>query len=70
MAGRYLITGAQIGMLIALLNSGSDEQVAATLREIYQNQFLGNSERHIQLDVDEISNLFYPTKEKVMRNVR
>ena len=70
MAGRYLITGAQIGMLIALLNAGADEQARATIREIYQDQFLGNSQRHISQDVDEISNLFYPTKEKVMRNVR
>lgn len=70
MAGRYLITGSQIGMLIALMNAGAEDQVSATLREIYKNQFLGNSTRHVYKDVEEVSNLFYPTKEKVMQNVR
>lgn len=65
MAGRYLITGAQIGMLIALLNSGCDEQMKATIRDIYENQWLGNSSKHISADVDEISRLFYPSKAKL-----
>ena len=70
MAGRYLITGAQIGMLIALLNIGAEDQARATIREITEGQFLGNSERHVMQDVDEMSNLFYPSKERLMQTRR
>lgn len=61
MGSRYLITGAQMGLLIALSKTDNNRTLAH-LREIYENQYLGKSTRHISQDIKEIKTLFYPKK--------
>lgn len=61
MGGRFIISGAQIGMLQALLRIGDTERAVSYLNEIYENQFLGESHNALSEDASQISRLFYPT---------
>jgi hypothetical protein len=51
MAGRYLITGTQIGMLIAIESKDEREKL---LKEIEEKQYVGDSERDILEDIKVI----------------
>jgi len=51
MAGRYLITGVQIGMLMALAHDSKNELLA----EIEDKQYVGSSKRDILEDVATIA---------------
>ena len=52
MAGRYIITGVQIGMLTALKNSEDRKKL---LNEIMDKQYVGHSHESIEKDVQDIS---------------
>lgn len=49
MGGRYYITGSQIGMAMALLESGRREDVKDLLNDIELKQFIGKKK-----DVDHM----------------
>jgi hypothetical protein len=51
MAGRYLITGVQIGMLIAMKD---EVERLKLLKEIEDKQFVGESDRDILDDIKVI----------------
>lgn len=50
MAGRYIITGVQLGMLYSIDDKEKREKL---INEIIDNQFIGNSENHILKDVED-----------------
>ena len=51
MAGRYLITGVQIGMLLAIRD---DEDRKELLDRIQKEQFIRNSKQSIKDDVKDL----------------
>ena len=51
MAGRYLITGVQIGCLMALDKEGREKLLA----EIEDRQFIGTSDKSISDDVATVA---------------
>jgi len=48
---RYLVTGSQLGELIALAGMGDTKEVNLKINEIITKQFVGNSNRKLE---DEI----------------
>ena len=50
MAGRYLVTGVQLGMLLALEEKKEREKI---LNKIMTDQFVGTSEKSIEEDCKE-----------------
>ncbi len=50
MAGRYLTTGTQIGMLKTL----EGEEKLKVIKEIEDNQFIGNSANNVKDDAKEM----------------
>ena len=50
MAGRYLVTGVQLGMLLALEDKKERENI---LNKILEDQFIGNSDKSINDDCKE-----------------
>jgi hypothetical protein len=50
MVGRYLITGAQIGLIKKLLLSQNEDEIIKLLDEIQKKQFIGNSEDSVESD--------------------
>ena len=53
MAGRYLVTGSQLGELIALIKT-NPEDANKKVNAMIENQFVGNSNRTIERDVAEV----------------
>ena len=60
---RYLITGAQLGLIEAELKHGNTKSVLKTLREILNKQFLGNSPDTLEEDVKDFGRALYPTRD-------
>jgi hypothetical protein len=61
MGGRYLITGAQIGIIegcFKIIRSDKMKRIFKDTMESISNQFVGNSENSIKEDVEKTSNLF------------
>lgn len=58
MAGRYLITGAQLGCLKALAHVGKYHDIDCLLREIELKHFVGDSMKPIKNDVKKIEKVF------------
>jgi len=54
MVGRYLITGAQIGMLKKLLLSQNAYEIVKLLDEIQEKQFVGNSKDSVESDTKKL----------------
>ena len=52
MAGRYLVTGVQLGMLKALEDKAERDKL---VDDIINDQFVGNSDQDIKDDVREIT---------------
>lgn len=52
MAGRYLCTGVQLGMLMAMENSDDRKKL---LNEIIEKQYVGHSHESVEKDVQDIS---------------
>ncbi len=57
MAGRYLVTGAQLGTLITLCKV-DPERCNEELNLIIENQFVGNSNEAVRKDINKVSKLF------------
>jgi len=57
MRGRYLITGSQIGELIALIQVGESKDAMERLKNISDEQFLGQSKNEIKFDVFKASGI-------------
>lgn len=53
MAGRYLITGVQLGMLIAIEDRDERQQL---VDKIVARQFIGCSDKHIEQDAKKLMN--------------
>ena len=53
MAGRYLATGTQLGMLISLCKTDTNK-CNDEINKIIENQFVGNSTNDIKDDVVEV----------------
>lgn len=51
MAGRYLISGVQLGLLKSLALIKDTEEVTHQLDDILTNQFIGNSENSLEEDI-------------------
>lgn len=54
MAGRYLITEVQLGMLIAFAKNNSQKEFEQLAKEIEEKQYLGNSNNYILDDVRDM----------------
>ena len=54
MAGRYLVSGAQLGALIALCQTDAKE-CNQEINKLIEKQFVGNSSENIDSDVIRIS---------------
>ena len=55
MGSRYLVTGTQLGLLIALCKIDSDK-CNELLNEIVEKQQIGHSEQELDLDLEEARN--------------
>ncbi len=51
MAGRYLLTGAQLGMIAGLAKANETESLLKIIQDIQDDQYLGNSKDDIDYDV-------------------
>ena len=58
MAGRYLITGTQIGIIRGMINANNTQAIVRELNEIYEDQFLGNSDNPVLEDVKKLQVVF------------
>jgi len=56
MGGRYLVTGSQLGTLIALCKLDADG-CNKLLNEITEKQFIGDSTESIENDIDKYSEI-------------
>jgi uncharacterized membrane protein len=59
MAGRYIITGVQLGMLLAINDKKSKDEI---INSIIEKQFIYNSEISVEEDCKIISSLRATTK--------
>ena len=57
MGGRYLVTGSQLGYLIALCKIDADE-CNKKINDIVEQQFVGESNRSIDDDIRTVSKTF------------
>jgi len=57
MAGRYLVSGAQLGTLIALCKTDSDK-CNKEINLLIENQFVGNSDKVLTEDIKKVSIFF------------
>jgi hypothetical protein len=62
MAGRYLLTGVQIGMLQVFFKEGKTANGLKMLNEIEEEQFVGTSTREIGSDIKLLNEKFYQDK--------
>ena len=75
MAGRYLVTGVQIGILKGLLGKEDIKTSLELLDEIEELQFIGNSENNIAVDVRysigmvTLANKYKGTKKKRTKKI-
>jgi hypothetical protein len=75
MAGRYLVTGVQIGMLKGMLGNGDIKTSLELLDEIEERQFIGNSTNNIAVDVHystgmvTLANKYKGTKKKPTKKI-
>ena len=53
MAGRYVVTGVQIGLLKSMIKLGEKDLAGKQLDDIMKDQFIGNSKNSIKEDVKE-----------------
>ena len=51
MAGRYVITGAQIGIIRGALESNDRKLIDNMINEVYKNQFISDSDKFVNLDI-------------------
>ena len=56
MGGRFVVTGAQLGMLIAYSKLGCDKELRDTIKNITEEQFIFHSKRKIEEDVKILEN--------------
>lgn len=57
MAGRYLVTGTQLGTLIALCKTDSNK-CNDEINKIIEEQFVGNSNNPLKKDIKRIEKVF------------
>ncbi len=57
MGGRYLVTGVQLGMLISHIKLNKLNDAEDQIQKIMDDQFVGNSDQDINLDVKKTSNI-------------
>lgn len=54
MGGRYIISGSQIGTLIALLKQEHYPGVTELLNTVYDKQFIGDSKHTLEGDIEKL----------------
>ena len=57
MAGRYLVTGAQLGILIAHIENKQEFEAQSQIDQIVDKQYVGSSNDSIEFDVKYCSNI-------------
>jgi|TARA_R100000049_G_C1956778_1_gene114068 hypothetical protein len=62
---RYIITGAQLGIIEGLIKSGRYSKAIRELRRILDKQFIGNSKNTVEEDVKNLSSNFFNTRDEV-----
>ena len=63
MAGRYLISGVQLGLLKSLSLINDTEEFTNQLDDILTNQFIGNSENSLEEDIKKGKETLWVAKE-------
>ncbi len=58
MAGRYLLTGAQLGMISGLAKSGDTKEIQDLIDTIQDEQYLRDSFYIVSEDIKDIRNLW------------
>jgi len=59
MAGRYLLTGVQLGMIKGFIEAKQPQKVTKLIDDvILEKQYVGTSEREIKLDCDAVKKVF------------
>ena len=51
MAGRYLVTGAQLGLIAGMAKAEMTTKILETTQQIQTDQYVGESEQSIEDDV-------------------
>ena len=63
---RYLISGVQLGLIQEGIRSRKLIFAIKTLKEVFDNQFLGNSEDTLDEDVKKLSENFSATRKEAL----
>jgi hypothetical protein len=59
MGGRYLVTGAQLGILISHIENKQDFEARTQIDEIIDKQHVGSSNESIEFDVKKTTNRLF-----------
>jgi hypothetical protein len=59
MGGRYLVTGAQLGILISHIENKQDFEARSQIDNIIDKQHVGSSEDTIEFDVKKCYNTLF-----------
>ncbi len=59
MAGRYLVTGIQLGMIQGLLKVKDFESISKLVNTLIQDQWIDHSDKEIEEDVKNLLELCY-----------
>ena len=62
MGNRFVLTGAQLGIMKGLVKTGNIEEVVVMLDGITSSQYIGETENAIEEDVKSLSkhDIFFP----------
>ena len=58
MAGRYLLTGTQLGLLLGLAKAKKYDSIEKELNSIIENQFINQSSRDLKEDIETTKIIF------------
>lgn len=64
MAGRFLVSGVQLGMIIGFIKAGNKEDALNTIEFIIKDQFVWSSSSDISNDVVKVNKLVESDKEE------
>ena len=60
MGGRYLVSGAQLGMIAGTAKASEIEGIDIIMDTIISKQFIYNSDNSLNLDIEEMSGIYEP----------
>ena len=64
MAGRYIITGTNLGILIGYVHAHKTMKLLKELHRIEEENFVGNSDNPIEEDIESLEKFFMTVVKK------